>query len=430
MNDPPNEGRFSHRQFLWGLCDQGLSSATTVALTVVSARLLGPAGLGAVAIGYAVLLVPVGLQRALVIEPYLTRAASRGRTDEWALGAALIASAIAGIAVSGLFTVIGIVVPGTIGIGFAAFAPWIVPVLVFSLLRSAVFRHSTGGLAAMSSALWLIGFIGALAISPGHTVRQIIANWGVGAVLAMSVLIIILFRSATIPLRVTRLREAMRWLTDEAFPFGRWLALSSTIYSTSTYLLMSGLLETLGASAVGGYRAVESAFSPVSLLAPGLTNPGMQAIRDAKGRGRGGIRIATFISAISAALTLIYAGVVWQARGLVFAIYGESFRRYAALVLPVAIGQAVVASTVGYGALLKVYREGRAVLILGILYPFPSLCCALPLAAMFGLRAAAWGICAGAIPSAVWAFSVARRVVRRELSQKGADLCSSRELIE
>jgi O-antigen/teichoic acid export membrane protein len=56
-------------QVLWGVIDQGCSSAVNFGLTVVAARLLGPEGVGAVCIGFTVYLVALGLLSALVGDP-------------------------------------------------------------------------------------------------------------------------------------------------------------------------------------------------------------------------------------------------------------------------------------------------------------------------------------------------------------------------
>ena len=64
-----------------GLVAQVFSSPTNFALTVVAGRLLGPAGLGVVVVGFSVYQLVAGLQRAIVMQPIVADAAPRGATE-------------------------------------------------------------------------------------------------------------------------------------------------------------------------------------------------------------------------------------------------------------------------------------------------------------------------------------------------------------
>src|SRR5450755_2736877 len=75
--------------FAWGLTDQALSSATTLLFTLIAARSLGPSGLGTVTLGFAAYLSVLGVHRALVIDPLLTRLESPARTAREALRGAI-----------------------------------------------------------------------------------------------------------------------------------------------------------------------------------------------------------------------------------------------------------------------------------------------------------------------------------------------------
>ena len=63
--------------FTWGFVSQGFSSGTNFALTLIGARVLGPGGLGVIAIAYTTYLVVLSFQRALVTDPLVTRSASQ-----------------------------------------------------------------------------------------------------------------------------------------------------------------------------------------------------------------------------------------------------------------------------------------------------------------------------------------------------------------
>src|SRR5439155_25767092 len=61
--------RLARGRWAWGFIDQGFSSVSNFGLTLLAARLLGPGGLGVVAIGFALYLVALSFQRSLISQP-------------------------------------------------------------------------------------------------------------------------------------------------------------------------------------------------------------------------------------------------------------------------------------------------------------------------------------------------------------------------
>ncbi len=114
---PPTEGTAAPRDglpsFGWGFFSQGLSSITNLGLSVIAARVLGPNGLGIVAIGFGSYMALLLLQRALITDPLVVISAAlpadeRAHAARKALTTAVVLSlggavlaAIAGVAVSG-----------------------------------------------------------------------------------------------------------------------------------------------------------------------------------------------------------------------------------------------------------------------------------------------------------------------------------------
>ena len=64
-------------QLVWGVADQGLSSATNFGLSFLAGRLLGPSGLGVIFLGFSAYLIAFSFVRALVIEPFVVSTAAR-----------------------------------------------------------------------------------------------------------------------------------------------------------------------------------------------------------------------------------------------------------------------------------------------------------------------------------------------------------------
>lgn len=399
----PDSARWS---YALGLADQALQSAITFTLTIVAARSVGPAGLGAVALGFAALLIPAGLQRALVVDPYVTYRESVG-PDEQAYRAALSISTGAGLAFSLVFAAGGLLATGALHSGLLAFAPWVAPFLVQMLYRAAAFRHGHGEGALAVSSVSLATFAALLALGVGNDVASVVAAWGIGmAAGAVTAVALSSFRRIGI-------RVAWSWFRRDALPFGRWLACATAAFTISTYTVLVLLSAILGPAAVGGYRAIESAFSPLSLVAVGLSNPGVRELRNAVATG-GEVRVAAALGGVAALVTGTYALLLsfWE-EGL-SRLFGNGFEQYLYLVAPIAVGQVILALPLGFSLLLKVKRRGRLYLPIGLLSPLAAVASA-PVAAYYvGLQAAAWAIALSGLLSAAWAAGSAIAVSRRD----------------
>jgi O-antigen/teichoic acid export membrane protein len=395
-------------QFAWGFVDQAIASVTTFALTLAVARGTGPAGVGALAIAWAALLVVLGAQRALLVEPFLTRSSSSQVSDERALGGSLVLSVAAGLAGTVVFAVLGAVGSESASAGFEAFAPWVAPVLAQNLLRTAAFRWASGAVAATGSAVFLATF-GVLALGGLHgSVRSLVAAWGIGAAVSM----VWLFFAGKRP-RWLGPQAAARWWRSEALRFGGYLVAGVIATSIFAYALLGGLAAISGASAVGGYRVIESVFSPLSLLAVALANPGIRAMRDSwRVRPGAALSLAWKISAVAVLCMVVYAVVVGSAQDLVFRLFGEEFSAYSDLIVPVALAQTLIAAAIGPETLLRAARRGRAVMIVGAGGPALACVIGLPLAALAGFTAAVWGIALAFVPPLVWAVVASRLAVR------------------
>ena len=116
----------------------------------------------------------------------------------------------------------------------------------------------------------------------------------------------------------------------------------------------------LGPAAVGGYRAIETAFAPTSLIGPALGNPGLPMMRTlVERRSHNSWALALKISLLSAALAIAYIVPVVFGRNLVIRIFGTGFKGYESLILPIAIGAIVGALGTGFTLLLIAARKMR-----------------------------------------------------------------------
>ena len=406
-DDAPFEGRSRglRASIVWSLVDQGFSSGTTFLFTVLAARNLGPSGLGTIALGLAAYLVVLGLERALIITPLLTRDSGSQRRPDEALKAAVSATVAGGLVCTLAAVSLGTSFEGAWARGLLVFAPWLVPAVMHVLLRSWLYRVARSWVAAVSSAIWLATMLLAAGAGLRSSDMEITAAWGIGACAAAAFAAL-----SSESFGLARLRHTARWLADEAAHVGGWLAGSSILYNVLAYTRIGGLSAILGPAAVGGYRAVEAAFAPSSLTAEALTYSGLPALRDAVERDRRTAwRLAVKLSALNFTLVATYVAIVVMFEDLVFVVFGEGFREYEFLVAPIAVGQLISSLGAGFSILLVAARMMREVTYVVLVQGVLLLGVGVTLAAVSGLEAAAWGMAFAAISHLVLVVLLARR---------------------
>lgn len=399
MNEPDEAKRPPRRWFAWrigrrttiawGFIDQAFSSATNFGLSLLAGRMLGPSGLGQVFLAFSVYLFVLVVQRALVTETLLalTSAYDRQRRAETA-GVGLTLSILVGILATLIAAVVGFALPGSGGTPLLLVAPWLCVTLVQDFWRSLLFRERRASAAAANDAIWFITMAASLPIAwVFRTEEAVMCVWGLGA-LGGAVAGFIQTR-----VRPSSIRGALSWWSREAWPFGRWNVAAAIVVNIGVSLWAFVLAAIVGAAALGGYRAVESLFAPLSLIGPAVALPGLPAIARAYAVGYRQARdVAVRLSGIAVAASLAFFSAFflggWHLLPL---LYGSEFLRYRNLVVPIAIGQTLSAAAVGFSPLLKVQRRGRFLLLARV----AALVLGIGLGALgairYGLIGAAWG---------------------------------------
>jgi O-antigen/teichoic acid export membrane protein len=377
----------------WGLVDQGFSSATNFSLTVIAGRLIGPRGLGVVFVGFSIYLFALSFQRALVTDPLVVVSArldAEGRAS--AARAALTLVLAGGLVATALMVVLGVFIPGPVGHGMLLFAPWTVLTLAQDFWRALLFRDGHGAAAALNDGVWVA--VMALSVPIAwwtHSEWAIVATWGLGASLGG------LLGFAQTNLRPTRPGVAWRWWRDEALRLGRWLGLENLVITAQGQALIIVLAAVLGTRDLGGLRAVESVFAPMTLAGEAIALPGLPllsrslATSFAKARGR-----AIRLSAVTVGMVLAYVLVAASVRTqLLSFVFGDAFEGFSRIVLPVAAGQIVYACGSGFWLLGKAASRGRALVLARAVGSSSALALTAILASTNGLLGAAWGLALG-----------------------------------
>jgi O-antigen/teichoic acid export membrane protein len=394
----------------WGFVDQGLSSMTNFGLAVLGGRLLGPKALGVVSIGFASYILALILHRSLVTEP-LVVASSRADAEDRAtitrsgVTATLVASvlAFAAMAVPGLF------LAGGLGRGLLLFAPWMMVALLQDFWRSILFRDHRARGAVANDAAWLVGMVISLPlVLIWRTDCAVVACWGFGAGLG-AVLGFFQLRFG-----IERLRPAWLWWKRQAWPFGRWLSLDRIVGSAENQGLFFLVAVILGTAAVGGLKAAQSLFAPLTLIGPAIGLPALPALARTVAASpsqarRMALRLSALVSLIGVAYMAIMIGF---GRTVLSVFFGRAFAQFQNLVIPVSAGQIVAGAGAGYRQLLKAAKNSGGLVWSDLLGTITTLTMAWLFAARFGLTGAIWGNVLGAAVATILMIVFAYRIGR------------------
>jgi O-antigen/teichoic acid export membrane protein len=381
------------RRLVWGLIDQGASSATNFGLSLLAGRLLGASGLGVITVGFSAYLAVLVFHRALLSEPLVITSSTADADDQaHSSGAGISGTVVLGIAAAVGIGLIGFFLKGPIGRGLVLFAPWILPALLQDLWRLLLFRDGRGAAAAANDGLWLLGML--LALPVVWAVRAdwvITASWGFGA--AVSALV----GFAQVHSRPVHLIDSWAWMRRDVWPFARWLGAEAGVYTVAAQLLVFALAGLVGTTAVGGLRSIQVIFAPLSLLGPAIGMPALPAItRLHRVSVRSARRAAAKISVLLLILTTMYlVGTGLRGQTFLSFVFGKRFAGYRDLIWPVGATQLLGAINSGFYLFLKASRRGKSVLLSRTFTAVATLSFATGLSIPYHIAGAAWGMCLG-----------------------------------
>jgi O-antigen/teichoic acid export membrane protein len=370
--------------------DQLVSSLTNFGATLAAARLLGPEGLGIVALGIAIAYGVVAFTRGVIGESVLVF--QRDDVGDGALTAS-IAVGILGTAVC--------VAVGVAG-GERVLEPLLVLGLVLPLLtfqdtsRYLFFRDRRPGMALLSDSLWAAGQGGALIVVASEsqpTATGVMMTWVAGITLAAAFGLVVLRPALTVAGARDWLRVSRR--------LSAWVAGQSIVAQAGQQVtfVVVGLFVSL--RVLGVVRAAQTLLSPVVLFLTVFRVIGLSELGSREHQRRSIKRAAVWISAAAVALALPWAAVLVLERGkIVSGLFGPSFTQYQDMAIPVAL--AVVAFAVAVGAEVgnRALAAGRNVFVSQLVATLVGVPLMIGLAVAGGPVAAVWAIVG---QRAIWA---------------------------
>jgi O-antigen/teichoic acid export membrane protein len=397
------------RVFGWAFVGQGFSSASNFALTVLAGRLLGPRQLGVIVIGFAAYQLVAGLQRAIVTQPVVAHASPLPRAErELFARSVLTVNLVSGAIAAALMSLVGLAVGGHVGRGLLLFAPWVLIGLLQEFWKTILFQEGRGAAGAASDCVRFAVMLAALPVATAWEQDYVVVGlWGAGATVGLAV------ATVRLPLLPERLRSAAAAWRKRAWGLGRWLGAREVVYQLLTYTMVLLLAAIIGTRNLGGLRSAEALFSPFSLIAAALVLPSLPLLsRAASVSHVQARRLAFRISGLAVAFGLAYfALMALLGPWLLVTLFGHSFSPFKSLVWPMAAAQVFLAAGSSFTILLSAERRGRASFAAGVVGAAATVACAAALAAVFGVKGAAWGMAAGAAVASVTVvyLAVARR---------------------
>jgi O-antigen/teichoic acid export membrane protein len=309
----------TRRRASWSIADQGLSSLTNFALTIIVARSASVGEFGAFELTLSIYLFALGASRAISSEPLMVR-----HSDDSGPGVAQAAAQATGVAV----VVAVVAAPVCVGVGtlleepsghaVRALALCLPGLLLQDAWRFAFFAAGHPAKAAANDALWGISqlvIVGWLVQRQGSTIADFVLAWGASATLAAAVGAV---QAGVVP----RPLDMAHWLRRHRDLGPRFLG--EFAVGLGSFQLSLWLIGFIGGLAVlGAIRAASVVLGPLRILliaAPGAAIPELVRLRTGSVQ-----RVTRTVTTISLAL------------GLLIGAWGVG-----AWLLPASIGELVV----------------------------------------------------------------------------------------
>jgi O-antigen/teichoic acid export membrane protein len=276
-------------------------------------------------------------------------------------------------------------------------SPWMMPICAQDLWRTVLFRDGRGGHATGNDALWALTMLmtGAVAIVvPSEW--SVVGVWGAGATAGA---LLGLQQTRTIPAGIA---ASLTWWRQACWPLGRWLAADRLALNLGTQGVVFLVAGFLGGAELGGYRAAQSIFAPITLLGPAIALPGLPAITLAARRSwERGLRLSLAVSGVALVLTVAYLGAVVivglvSGQGPLALVFGPTFARFDNLLAPIGIAQLMFAGAIGCDLFLRALSKGRSLTLSHAVGSVALLVAVSIEGADGGIVGVAWGVAVGA----------------------------------
>lgn len=407
------EHRFAHmaRRLSWGVADQGVSSLSNFAVSLVVAHALGAAQFGAFTLAFTAYGVVLNGSRGLSTDPLIVRFSGR-RDETWrtAVGAATGAAVMVGV-LSGLICVgigLGLGITHGLGLDFAALGVGLPALTLQDSWRFAFFAVGRGDLSLVVDLAWGLPLIGGLVaiLRTGPSVPGCLLAFGAtGAVSALVGWAL----SGVRP----RCLQTRRWIRDHSALGGRFLVENLAVGGTRQ-LQMVAIGAVAGIAAVGVVRAAGIFMGPFVVVLMGIAQVAVpeasQVLRRSPARlGRFCLLIGAAQAAVAAVWGLVM--MVLLPHGVGRLLLGSVWKPAYPLVLPMMLGIALSCLCTGAASGLRSMGAARR-----SMHSQLAVCAVAMVGGYVGAllgdaSGAAWGMAvAGGVGAVIWWYQLRRGI--------------------
>jgi hypothetical protein len=391
-----------------GLADQGLSSLTTLALSISVARAVDPSEFGVFALGMAAYWMILTVARSITSQPLVTRHSGAGDA-KWreSATASLGATLVIGLACALGLGLAGVLATGQLGGVLLTIAMCVPGLLLRDGYRFAFFAVGRGRSAFVNQLLWTVLLLFGLAVATrlaAPTVITALLIWGVSGAVATAVAVL---QARLVP-RPMRALDWWRGEHDVAVPY----AGEAFVTTAAAQLYLYGVGAIAGIAAVAAIRGAEVVFGLLQVVIQGAqltaVPHGVRALRTSPNRLRSDLlSLGVVLAGLSALWGTVAVSLSDDAgTSLLGSTWPRAHEIFVPMTLGYVAGSASAAASVGLRALaaagrsLRASATGSVIVILGA-----------TAGSILGATGAAWGLAlAGVVQAAVFwqQFSVAR----------------------
>jgi O-antigen/teichoic acid export membrane protein len=346
----------------WGLVDQAIVSGANFIVTVIAARILGPADFGVFTLMITVLTSMEATQRSLITTPHNVLGVHR-EGDKYAEYTSTLAFSQLGLA--SVFALVTLIV-GLVFLQVNSQTGLLILVTSMAALawqgheffRRILFTESrvaaavVGDSTAYAGRVLLVGTLAIAGVLTGPLLRAIYAlTWGSGAIIG-----------------IWNVRGALRRAFDrsvilEHWRFGRWLFASNSVSHLPGYVIAALLSSVLSVSAYGAYRAFDQLANSTNVPLSAMSNVLRPRISRQSRRGPDAVwRMVLPILVIGSAILLVFALVFILFRHqLIDLVYGSEYLGFTAVVFLIAFRPLLTLHKSLLTKILQAFHRTRAV---------------------------------------------------------------------
>ncbi|WP_432510354.1 MATE family efflux transporter [Kineococcus sp. SYSU DK001] len=402
---------------VWNVGDQLISSGSNFLIQIVIARSVSEDDFGTFAIVFSIFSVATGFFRALSTSPVGMRYAGAddrefARVTAGAAGATLVGSLLLGLALvllgllapfstvlSHSLVALGLIVPGLL-----MQDAW--RQLLFARLRPAAACVLDGAWCVLQFVAVLILFTGGVTSVPAYVVA-----WGATA-LAASFVGLGAMRTLPSP------RGAVRWVREQ-FSLTRYLVPEYVLLQSGAQLAVFVVAGVAGTVAAGALRGANMLTVPATILSTGLMTFAIPELTRRRDRmsPRSWKLAASGISGL-----IVVTGVVWGSLFLLLpdgvgqALLGDSWAGTKDVLIPIIVGQAGSALSVGPAAVLYANEGAKVTIRLHTVYAVLLIGLSTAGAVGWGAVGTAWGMAGAFWLTAPWWYVSMVRHLRRPVA--------------